>query len=1651
MLKFIDNIGDYFTANYFDEDFAKRVLEKSGYAADDYKSFNQKISGLKDRYYKYKQQLLEGKLRTKDKIVATHDFHTLVLNALGYDGSHPEYNHLWHLSELEVVPVRHTLYRGEQPHLMVLEMQPLIPEGDEVPDGLFEQRYNVEDEEEGGSGSPAGNPPQRYHRSQWDKVFQVPEGLKISPVIVNKMISTLFLLKQEERPRYILLLAGNVIFLLEQEKWFRGSYLRFDLEELFSEAVATPATRNYYSLLYFLLAKETLSPDGDMVLLDQLDEDSHRSAYEVTKDLKEGIIGAVEALANEAVWYWKNQLHQNLDETEDQFEHDLKDDCLTIIYRLLFIFYAESRQDLTILPTADGTYQKGYSLEMLRDLEQVPLHSDTSRNGYFFHESLATLFGLLNGGYRENENGSNKSFRVRHLDSPLFNNDKLKRLKDVKFRNVVWQSIIVRLSLSREQKGRSRGRISYANLGINQLGSVYESLLAYRGFFTEGEYIEVHKAGKPEEGTYLVPRTRLDDFREEEILHDADHRLVVIPKGTFLYRLSGRDRQQSASYYTPEVLTRCTVKYTLQPLLARLDLPAADKNRLTALDLLDLKLLEPAMGAAAFHNELINQLAEAYLSRRQDELKHLKPRVAPDKYQEELQKVKAFIATTNVYGVDLNPTAIELGKLSLWLNVIHRDMETPFFGNRLAVGNAVVGAWLRVYPESAVSEEFALTASGRPGKTPVKKEWWEQAPRPLRFGKGKGPDRKPTELYHFLLPDKNMVASAGAKLLKDRHPAEAKRVSEMRKGWCAPLTPTELRQVRGLSAKVDELLREYYRFQRSIRTHTGGHLLVWGGLEESKPGAQLGFKTYDEKEHLNDQRHRHGAPYFKLKMLMDYWCALWFWDVRQAVDLPTRQQYWDDLSSIVQLDLNASTVAPAPVGRPLVAMPAPQLTMFGGGSGQQLPLAAVVAEPEPADTPELGEEAIIAYTNRRGLFDDNQRLRLVRSLAAQHRFFHPQLEFLEVFWERGGFDLLAGNPPWLKVEFTEQNVIGESFPELLIREDSATDVSQLRDVYLEKEVHQEMYLGELVSATAIASFLQATQNYPLLYGQQTNLYKCVLENGFGLLAPQGYMGLVHPEGVFDDAKGQLLRKNIYSRIKYHFQFRNELALFAEVGHKKVYSVSVYYGTKGTVQFTSINNLFTPGTIEGSLVHGGSGEVGGYKVLDKLTGRKVWNITPHKSRIIQISEKELRVLALVFESSTNWQETKLVSIHSTHILSILEKLSLFRSKVSKSENKFTLCWHETNAQKDGYIKKKTKYPEYEQFELIYGGPHFFVSSPFYKNPRHICTKPSSYDTINLAECGESFFSRTNFIPAIGQTEFSKTQSGFIVGYEEPDTSGYAKPIYDSWFDYFKLCFSGQVDPVTERTLQSAIVLPKVSHIDSVISIIFREQSTLVEFAGLTASLVMDFYLKTMGVPKLNKSTLENFPLGIAARYKPALFARTLLLNCVNKHYAPLWESQWQVEFPQQAWSREDARLKPFAELGPEWEQSTPLRNWLERRQALVEIDVLSAQALGLTLAELELLYLVQFPVLQQNEDDTWYDQRGNIVFTCSKGLNGVGLDRADWEAIRQRSAGETYEHTITKSELYQGQKVTYYPPFEKRDRVADYQVAWTHFEATLPSA
>ncbi len=178
----------------------------------------------------------------------------------------------------------------------------------------------------------------------------------------------------------------------------------------------------------------------------------------------------------------------------------------------------------------------------------------------------------------------------------------------------------------------------------------------------------------------MLPSFKSGDYDAKDLVWHEDRltgrkEIVRHPKGSYVFRLSGRDRQRSASYYTPEVLTKTVVKHALAELIT-------DDTR--AQDILEYRICEPALGSGAFLNEAINQLAAEYLSRRQDELGQ---RIDPEAYTTELQKVKAYIALHRGYGVDLNATAVELAEVSLWLNVMHRGLQAP--GSACTYGAAI--------------------------------------------------------------------------------------------------------------------------------------------------------------------------------------------------------------------------------------------------------------------------------------------------------------------------------------------------------------------------------------------------------------------------------------------------------------------------------------------------------------------------------------------------------------------------------------------------------------------------------------------------------------------------------------------------------------------------------------------------------------------------------------------------------------------------------------------------------------------------------------------------------------------------------------------------------------------------------------------------
>jgi len=843
----------------------------------------------------------------------------------------------------------------------------------------------------------------------------------------------------------------------------------------------------------------------------------------------------------------------------------------------------------------------------------------------------------------------------------------------VKLRNEALQKVIRLMSLTRAASGRGgkggagkgrgrgagkrrrRGRISYAQLGINQLGAVYEALLSYRGFFAEEDLYEVKKAGTAHDdldAAFFVGAKDLEQYSEDERVHDRDEdgrlKLRVHRKGTFVYRLAGRDRQKSASYYTPESLTRCVVKYSLRELVTD-DMPADDILRLT--------VCEPAMGSAAFLNEAVNQLSEKYLDRKQRELGQ---RIPHDQYADELQRVRHFVTDRNVYGVDLNPVAIELAEVSLWLNCIHEDGHVPWFGYQLACGNSLVGARRQVYPSKKV----------RKAKGQKKADlWFNEAPE--RVEPGPEARRPPDAVYHFLLPDPGMVGYKD-KAAKAMEPANFERIATWRRSFFKAFSPEETADLERLSDKVDELWAMHAEQLGRDHRETEDTLPAWGQPASARPRRT----TNTWKDRIRAQGIfgdgdgvRTASPYRRLKLVMDYWCALWFWPIREADRLPSRSEFLAEISLVLTGNVQQPGVGPDQIG-----------DLFGAEYAQH------------------AEEMARRITNETGMLDlrrlfaEFPRLRFVNELARRRRFHHWELAFADLFAERGGFDLVLGNPPWVKVEWEEKGVLGEKNPALVLRKVSAKDVTELRGEAFERYAGlQGAWLDEMEEADATQAFLNGVQNYPLLKGQQTNLYKCFLPQAW-MAARQdgGVTGLLHPDGVYDDPKGGAFREALYPRLRAHFQFQNEKRLFPEVDHHTEFSVNVYGGLRRQPAFQHIANLFQPQTVDACIEHDGQGPVPGIK-----DDKGKWNVAGHASRVLRMDSRALATFCQLYDTdSTPLTQARLPALHAKTLLGVLQKLAAHPKRLGDLGDDVFITghWHETGAQRDGTIRRETRFPK-----------------------------------------------------------------------------------------------------------------------------------------------------------------------------------------------------------------------------------------------------------------------------------------------------------------------------------------------------------------------
>ncbi len=1597
LLTGIANENEFYSNHYLEailKDDIKGVAQRwrEATAENETKSPPELLGSLAASYFRFINNFTKEKDITERLTLQQHWFSDFFV-ALGYQIEPTQRS----LDEGQLLPVLCEVKKSNRvPLLWIIEA---LPEGDEVID-ILDLNLN---------------------KAQITEQENNLNTELFSPNITVEDIVSDYIFSQDEPPRWLLLASIHQIILIDRFKWNASRLLRFDLSEILSRKESDTIL-----VIATLLHKEHTCPSEGTALLDELDENSHRHAFAVSDDLKYALRKSIELLGNEAVWYIRTKLKEGVFSGQLN-AGQLSIECLRYMYRLLFLFYIEARRELGYAPMNADIYREGYSLESLRELEQVELRTEEDKNGYFINASLTKLFEIIWQGYAPSNAGTlylpeekiyDNTFELAPLKSHLFDPERTKLLNRVKFRNSVLRDVIELMSLSREGKGKRRGRISYAQLGINQLGAVYESLLCFRGFFVEPEtgLYEVQRAEKttktstgeddeeeveeetPKRGknnydeldvAYFVKLEDLENYTmAERVFNNADGTPKMYRKGEFIYRLAGRDRQNSASYYTPESLTGCLVKYALKELL---------KDKI-ADDILKLKICEPAMGSAAFLNEAVNQLAEKYLELKQDELEK---RIPHDEYLQEKQKVKMFLADRNVFGIDLNPVAVELAEVSLWLNCIYkpenRKAFVPWFGMQLHCGNSLIGARRQVYSTTLIPREK---------KQPY---WYEHEPQRVMVG-----DKLPDGVvFHFLLPDPGM-ANYTDKVIKSLAPNEIETINNWRKEFCkAFYDDFDVDRLVTLSHRIDELWQRHTDELRAMRQRTTDPLSIFGYEEDTRQSSTLEIKDKILAQEKLSEGVGNSSAYRRLKFVMDYWCALWFWQIEKADLLPSRYEYFMELAVIL--------------GETEMAFePESELPLF----------------PETALKNEV-QEFVDDYglVNVGKLAERFPRLGLVAKIAKEKSFFHWDLEFADIFADNSGFDFILGNPPWVKVEWQEGNVLGDVEPLFELRNFSANQLTRLREKSFEKyhKLRAE-YFSVYEKLDGIQAFISGYQNYPFLKGVQTNLYKCFLPQSWLFSNKYGVQGFIHEEPVYDDPKGGNFREHIYPRLKFHFRFENELGLFSGVGNEKKFGINIYKSITQKISFYHIANLFNPSTIDSCFEHNGLGQVPGIK-----NNRDDWCTDGHTQRIIHVDEKILNLFIQIYhDCNTPILQTRLPALHSQQVLSVLEKFAENSSRLSDIEGQYIALemWHETNAEKDGTIKRKTGFPESPD-KWIVSGPHIHVSQPFFQTPKSICNTHRAYERLDLTTISNDYIPRSNYTIACNLDEYKRRIPKVYWGDNSQELL---------ITEFYRLAFRRRLNHSAERSLMPAILPLKTAHIHPVISVNFMNQNIMIKLAGLCSSIIFDFIIRTIGKLDLYESTLRSLPL---PSINKEINLRTITLNCLTTHYTQLWESTYNRDFHKDTWTKNDPRLNTdfFKNLTPHWQRNVALRTDYERRQALVEIDVLAAMALGLTLDELITIYRVQFPVMRQYEKDTWYDQNGRIVFTISKGLVGVGFPRKGkkgelgWEDIKDMKTG-TVERTIVDDTMPGGpieRTIIYQPPFDRCDREEDYHISWEAFE------
>ena len=430
--------------------------------------------------------------------------------------------------------------------------------------------------------------------------------------------------------------------------------------------------------------------------------------------------------------------------------HHLYEGLLTLLMRLVFLLYAEDRD---LLPSSTDPHLKqlwenGYSIKTLyaRLLVDEALNPDTMDERRGGWGQLLAVFRLIHRGHPDWVTGrGGKLFNPEGFPF-LEGREKDSGLTDARVLSVSDGTILRILHglMTIEGRGLSgekiRERLSYRSLDVESIGSVYETVMGFTTWRATERMIALRDekklpnfigldavlAQKPNDrqkwlkgrGIKLTAKQAkgVKDACDIAELIEAFGSLVderaspkAIPIGPGApYLQPTEERRRSGSHYTPRSLTEPIVRDALEPAFARLGSDASPEA------VLSLKVLDPACGSGAFLVEACRQIG-ARLEQAWNIYGAEKPKLPPD--EDEALHARRLVAQKCLYGVDRNPMAVDLARLSLWLATLARDHEFTFLDHALKAGDSLVGltrAQIQAVHWDPSSE--ACRCSGRPSR-----------------------------------------------------------------------------------------------------------------------------------------------------------------------------------------------------------------------------------------------------------------------------------------------------------------------------------------------------------------------------------------------------------------------------------------------------------------------------------------------------------------------------------------------------------------------------------------------------------------------------------------------------------------------------------------------------------------------------------------------------------------------------------------------------------------------------------------------------------------------------------------------------------------------------------------------------------------------